>query len=78
MVSARRRAGNDHRPINLGLIYANGLVPVDLVQAHKWLTLSATQGAQEAARNREIVERHMTAEQIAKARQLAKEWEPKE
>jgi hypothetical protein len=40
--------------------------------------LSAAQGAQEAGTNREIVERHMTAEQIAKARQLAEEWKLRE
>jgi TPR repeat protein len=62
---------------NLGLMYANGLGPLDLVQAHMWLNLSAAQGIQEAGKNREIIERHMTAEQIAKARKLAGEWKPK-
>ena len=62
---------------NLGLMYANGLGPRDYVQAHMWLSLSAAQGTQDAPRNREIVERHMTTAEIAEARELARDWKPK-
>lgn len=62
---------------NLGLMYANGLGPQDYVQAHTWLSLSAAQGTQDAPKNREIVERHMTTAQIAEARELARDWKPK-
>jgi TPR repeat protein len=62
---------------NLGLMYANGLGPQDYVQAHMWLSLSAAQGTQDAPKNREIVERHMTTAQIAEARELASDWKPK-
>src|SRR5882757_4306182 len=41
---------------NLGLMYANGMGPQDYVQAHMWLSLAAARGAQEALKNREIVE----------------------
>ena len=61
---------------NLGLMYANGLGPQDYVQAHIWLSLSAAQGTQDAGKNREIVERYMTATQIAEARKLARDWKP--
>lgn len=62
---------------NLGLMYANGLGPQDYVQAHMWLSLSAAQGSQDAGKNRDIVERSMTATQIAEARKLAHDWKPK-
>jgi hypothetical protein len=42
-----------------------------------WLSLSAAQGTQDAPKNREIVERHMTTTQIAEARELARDWKPK-
>jgi hypothetical protein len=42
-----------------------------------WLSLAAAQGYQEADKNRDLVERHMTAAQIAEARQLARDWKPK-
>src|SRR5882757_2763488 len=62
---------------NLGLMYANGMGPQDYVQAHMWLSLAAARGAQEALKNREIVERHMTTAQIADARELARDWKQK-
>jgi uncharacterized protein len=61
---------------DLGLMYANGLGPQDYVQAHMWLSLSAAQDTQDAGKNREIVERYMTATQIAEARKLARDWKP--
>jgi hypothetical protein len=42
-----------------------------------WLSLSEAQGTPDAQRNREIVERYMTAAQIAEARELARGWKPK-
>ena len=62
---------------NLGLMYANGLGPQDYVHAHMWLSLSAAQGIQDAPKNRELVERYMTASQIPEARELARGWKPK-
>jgi len=62
---------------NLGLMYINGLGPLDLVQAHMWLSLAAAQGSQEADKNRELVEGRMTTAQIADARKLARDWRPK-
>ena len=62
---------------NLGLMYVNGLGPLDYVRAYMWLSLSAAQGTQDAPKNLEIVERYMTTAQIAEARELARDWKPK-
>ena len=66
---------------NLGLNYADGLgVPQDWVAAYMWLSLTAAQ-ASAAVRDtivwmRDSLTANMTAEQIAKARRLAREWQP--
>ncbi len=69
--------GNAEAQYNLGLMYANGLGPMDLVQADMWLSLAEERGTQEAAKNRDIVEEHMTPVQIADAHKLAREWKSK-
>ena len=62
----------------LGAMYDNGLgVPQDYVIAHMWFNLAAASGFNEAARNRDMVARHMTPAQLADAQQLAREWKPK-
>ena len=62
---------------NLGAMYANGQgVPQDYVRAHMWFNLSAAQGNQGAAKNRDIAARRMTPAQIAEAQKLAREWKP--
>ena len=62
----------------LGVMYANGLgVPGDVVRAYMWLSLAAGQGNQAAAKNRTIMASRMAAAQIAEAKNLALEWEPK-
>ena len=66
---------------NLGLMYDLGqAVPQDRVAAHMWLTLAAAR-APEAMRDqvvtaRDAVEEEMTAEQVAEAQRLAREWKP--
>jgi TPR repeat protein len=70
---------------NLGFMYANGRgVPQDYLQAHMWFNLAAvrfpaseTKAREEAIRNRDRVAAKMTAEQIAEAQRLAREWKPK-
>jgi uncharacterized protein len=69
--------------LNLGDRYAEGrTVPQDYVQAHKWFNLAGSGAAasEEALRDRAIRARErvaaaMTAEQIAEAQRLAREWE---
>jgi uncharacterized protein len=70
--------GLEDAQFNLGLLYAKGQgVPRDDVQAYMWFELSAAQGDQSAANNREAAARRMTPDQIAEAQRLAREWRPK-
>ena len=70
-------AGDRGDETKLALMYYDGHgVPKDYVRAHMWFSLAAAQGYQAAADGRDIVARHMTAAQIAKAEKLAREWKP--
>jgi TPR repeat protein len=70
--------GLEDAQLNLGLLYAKGQgVPRDDVQAYMWFELSAAQGDQSAANNRDAAAQRMTPEQIAEAQKLAHEWRPK-
>jgi hypothetical protein len=61
----------------LGAMYGNGQgVPQDYVLAHMWFNLSAAQGDQLGAKNRDIVAQRMTPAQLAEAQKLAREWKP--
>ena len=60
-----------------GLMYLNGQgVLKDYTLAHMWFNLANSNGQKDALKNRNIVERRMTASQIDKAQQLAKNWKP--
>ena len=69
---------------NLGSMYAAGkAAPRDLVQAHKWYTLAAAHFPPDeaafrdkAVRNADTIAAKMSAEQIAEAQRLAREWKP--
>ena len=70
--------GYAHAQANLGLKYSNGRgVPQDYVQAHKWYNLAAAQGDAVGAKNRDLVAKRMTPQQIAQAQELARNWKPK-
>lgn len=75
-----RLAAQDELPealYNLGVMYKEGHgAPLDLVQAHMWFNLAAGRGHEEARQARATVARMMTAEQVAKAQKLAREWTP--
>jgi TPR repeat protein len=59
----------------LGMLYATGRdVAADLVVAHKWFNLAAARGNASALARRIEVAREMSAEQIAVAQKLAREW----
>jgi hypothetical protein len=47
------------------------------VQAHKWVNLAAAGGDAEAAKSRDVFAKLMTAEQVAEAHRLAREWTQK-
>ncbi len=83
-VSWLRRAaeqGDSASQYILGLKYGLGRegVPRDVVQAHKWLNLSATdpKNIVVAAKARESLAKEMTPAQIEEAQRLAREWKPK-
>jgi TPR repeat protein len=59
----------------LGMLYATGRdVEADLVVAHKWFNLAAARGNQSALVRRTELAREMSADQIAEAQKLAREW----
>lgn len=70
---------------NLGLAYAQGEgVSQDVVKAHMLLNVAAArfppaEGARRTAAvsSRDVVAKEMTAEQVAEAQRLAREWQPK-
>jgi len=51
-------------------------VPQDYVKAHMWFNLSAAQGEQDAAEDRDKVAQRMTSAQVAEEQKLAREWKP--
>ncbi len=65
--------GDAQSQYNLGVMYYNAQgVPRSLVLSHMWLTLSAPGGAEGAARNRALLAKQMTQEQISEALQLSR------
>ncbi len=70
--------GDADAQYNLGIMYANGRgVTQDYVQAHMWYNHARAQGKETASKLLDIAELRMTAEQIAEAQKLAREWKPK-
>lgn len=66
----------------LGTLYQEGHgVPQDYVQAHMWMNLAASRASaddqQEYSSMRDYVAGKMTAQQIAEAQRLAREWKSK-
>ncbi len=63
--------GEPRAQYNLGLMYANGEgVPQNYVEAYYWISLSAAQGNAHALDARDYYAGHMTADQLARAKQL--------
>jgi hypothetical protein len=58
---------------NLGVIYNNGWgVLLGFVRAHMWFNIVASSGNTNASKNRDIVAKRMTSNQIEKAQNLAR------
>ncbi len=71
--------GHADAQFKLGVMYFNGRgVPQDYAQAHKWFNFAASSfppGVRnKSVKNRDIVAKKMTPEQIAEAQRLAREW----
>ena len=75
--------GNALSQLRLARLYAEGLgVAVDNIQAFKWFAIAAERGSDSyarinAAQGRDATARKLTADQIAQAGRLAREWKPK-
>tara|TARA_R110001592_G_scaffold119387_1_gene322390 strand:- start:164 stop:601 length:438 start_codon:yes stop_codon:yes gene_type:complete len=64
---------------SLGLIYATGEgVSKDYIKAYYWWNLAATSGNENAAMNRDKVEKNITAAQISKAQEMSRNFVPVE
>jgi len=61
--------------VNLGKMYAIGFgAPLDPVQAHMWFAVAAALGDFNAEYERDELARMMSAEDLAKAEELARTW----
>ncbi|NIR57761.1 MAG: hypothetical protein GWM98_29065 [Nitrospinaceae bacterium] len=64
--------------MNLGWSYMTGnLVEQDLVQAHLWFARAVQNGIPAGRTMMEEVEKHMTPDQVARARKLAQDEQKK-
>ena len=69
--------GNAKAQYNLGLMYVNGQgASQDYVLAHMWWNIADSNGHKGAPKNRNIVEKQMTPQQIEGAQRLARNWKP--
>lgn len=61
----------------MGIANERGLgVQKDLVKAHAWYNIAATNGFEKAVPARSALTRQLTADQLAEAQALAKNWKP--
>jgi len=69
--------GSDAAQYNLGLMYHKGQgIPQDYALAHMWFNLSGSSGDKDCVKNRNIVEKKMTPQQIEEAQEMARNWKP--
>ena len=69
------QTGTPDALFELGMLYATGrVVDPNLVVAHKWFNLAAARGNKSALSYRQEVALEMSAEQVAEAQKLAREW----
>ena len=72
MYTKAAEQGNTDAQFNLGYMYATGQgVTQNDELAHMWLNLAATEGDEEARRQRDLLAAQMTAEQINQAQRDA-------
>jgi uncharacterized protein len=59
----------------LGLSYCTGRDgAVDLIQAHKWFSIAAVRGSDDAKRYKSELANDMSKAEIMRAQRLAREW----
>jgi TPR repeat protein len=60
---------------DLGVAYGTGRgVAQDTVNAYAWCNVGSANGSDKASKNRDLIAKEMTPEQIAKAQELSKVW----
>ena len=70
------RANDPRAMAGLGQLYLQGIgVLEDYVEAHRWFNLAASHGDGKAADERDTLAQRMTAQQVAAAQRLAREWQ---
>ena len=66
--------GSAKAQYNLGVMYGNGQgVPQDYLLAHMWYNISSANGNENGAKNRSIVAKNMTAQDISAAQAMARD-----
>lgn len=60
----------------LGLMYTDGTMPQDIVRAHMWFNLASAAGQVDAPGYRDRLAKKMSADQIAEAQKMARQWKP--
>jgi TPR repeat protein len=69
--------GNAKAQDILGFMYFDGRgMSLNYVQAFMWWSIAASHGQKRAVGARDVVANMMTAEQVAEAQRLAREWAP--
>jgi len=62
---------------NVGNRYVRGLgVETNPLEAYKWYSLAINQGDMDAQKNKEILTKKMTEEEIEKAKKMVEDWKP--
>ena len=68
------KQNKDRAQFNLALLYYAGKgVLQDYVRAHMWFNIAAVGGDSDSAKNRDVLARTMTAQQIEQAQRMARE-----
>ena len=69
------RRGDAYALREIGFHYSKGWGVIrDLTKAYMWFTLAGMQGSQDALENRDTIAANVSAEQIARAKVMAKCW----
>jgi TPR repeat protein len=70
--------GDAYAQCKLGTFYTIGVgVAKDDVIAYMWANLAVASGNEDAIKMREYLEKKMTAEQVAEAQRLSRDWKPR-
>ena len=70
------RDGAENALFDLGVAYSTGShgLTCDMIEAHRWFNIAASQGHEEASWCRADVADEMTAREIAEAQRRARQW----